>query len=66
MGLLKVRIEKNVTLSIIQVYAATSDNDDKEVERTLRDNKSYYNIVMGDCNSKVGSEKNISGVMGWY
>ena len=32
---------------------------DETVERILRDNKGYHNIVMGDWNSKVGKDKTV-------
>ena len=72
-GVLKIRIEKKVAVTIVQVYAPTSEKTEEEVdefykvvEETIRENKEHYCIVMGDWNSKVGKGEEIQGVKGPY
>ena len=36
------------------------------VEKILNENRGYYNIIMGDWNSKVGSKEDTKRVMGQY
>lgn len=72
-GVLKIRIEKNVVMTIIQVYAPTSEKSDEEiegfyetVEKAIKENTEYYIIVMGDWNSKIGKGEKIQGILGPY
>ena len=58
---LVLRITKRYSLKVIQVYAPTSAQPDEEVEvlyedisRALHASNSYYNVVMGDFNAKLG------------
>lgn len=34
------------------------------VDKTIKENREYYNIVMGDWNSKIGKGEEIKGTMG--
>lgn len=72
-SLLKLRIQENVNLSVIQVYGPTLDSNENDKEKfykllneTMDEEKEYYNIVMGDWNSKVGQEAAIEGIKGPY
>ena len=72
-SILKLRIQEKVNLNIIQVYAPTFGSEEHEMEKfyrrlseTLESEKEYYNIVMGDWNSKVGHGSTIEGIIGPY
>ena len=56
-----LRISKRYRLTIIQVYAPTSVSSQEELDNfyddlytTLNNNKTHYNIIMGDFNAKIG------------
>ncbi|KAG6440869.1 hypothetical protein O3G_MSEX001433 [Manduca sexta] len=56
-----LRISKRYSLKVIQVYAPTSTHPDEEVEemyedisRAIHTSKTYFNVVMGDFNAKLG------------
>ncbi|XP_052742326.1 craniofacial development protein 2-like [Bicyclus anynana] len=58
---LVLRITKRYSLKVIQVYAPTSTHPDEEVEvlyedisKAIHASNSYYNVVMGDFNAKLG------------
>jgi len=72
-SILKLKIQEKVNLNIIQVYAPTLGSEKNEIEKfykmlveTMEKEKEYYNIVMGDWNSKIGQESAIEGIMGPY
>ena len=59
---LTIRINTMYYLQVVQVYAPTSAHKDEEVKefyeevsKIMNENKSYYKIVIGDFNAKVGS-----------
>ncbi|KAL0832887.1 hypothetical protein ABMA28_001036 [Loxostege sticticalis] len=56
-----LRVSKRYSLKVIQVYAPTSKHPDEEVEvmyedisRAIHKSKTYFNVVMGDFNAKLG------------
>ncbi|XP_063635113.1 uncharacterized protein LOC134805838 [Cydia splendana] len=56
-----LRISKRYSLKVIQVYAPTSSHSDDEVEamyedvsRAIHTSKTYFTVVMGDFNAKLG------------
>ena len=58
---LKLQINKQHTIKIIQVYAPTSSHDDEAVEDLYTDidritttESTSFTILMGDLNAKVG------------
>ena len=60
---LKLKVQKNINLLIIQVYAPTLDAEETErekfyedLERVLQKENEYYKIVMGDWNGKIGGD----------
>ena len=72
-GVLKIRSDKHVIMTIIQIYAPTAEKDDNEMERfysaletTIDQNKEYYTIIMGDWNSKLGKNNLVRGILGPY
>lgn len=72
-SVLKLKIQKNVNLNIIQVYAPILGSENSEIEKfyeqleaTIVKEREYYNIVMGDWNSKLGHGVEIEGIMGPY
>ena len=65
---LTIKINAKYHLQIVQVYAPTSTHEDEEVEefyaevsKIMSENKSYYKIVLGDFNAKVGSHQQGDG-----
>jgi hypothetical protein len=61
---LTMKINSKYQLQIIQVYAPITSHDDDEVEEfyeditsVLENNKSFYKIIMGDFNAKVGKHQ---------
>ncbi len=57
-----LRVSNRYSLKVIQVYAPTSTHPDEEVEvmyedisRAIHTNKTYFNVVMGDFNAKLGT-----------
>ncbi len=63
-GLLKLKLDDRTKIVILQVYAPTASADEEEnekfyleLENTLRDNKEYYVVIMGDFNAKIGGEE---------
>ena len=60
---LKMKVDKNTNLLIIQVYAPTTVAEEKIteefyklLEETYEKEKEYYTIIMGDWNAKIGNE----------
>ncbi|XP_066963543.1 craniofacial development protein 2-like [Macrobrachium rosenbergii] len=56
-----LRISKRYRLTIIQVYAPTSVSSQEELDNfyddlytTLNNNKTHYNMIIGDFNAKIG------------
>ncbi|KAL0868479.1 hypothetical protein ABMA27_007962 [Loxostege sticticalis] len=56
-----LRLSKRYSLKVIQVYAPTSKHPDEEVEvmyedisRAIHKSTTYFNVVMGDFNAKLG------------
>ncbi|XP_072943439.1 uncharacterized protein [Epargyreus clarus] len=56
-----LRVSKRYSLKVIQVYAPTSTHSDDEVEvmyedisKAIHTSKSYFTVVMGDFNAKLG------------
>jgi len=65
---LTMKINSKYQLQIIQVYAPTTSHDDEEVEEFYEDltsvtdkNKSFYKVIMGDFNAKVGRHQQGDG-----
>ena len=61
---LTFKINTKYYLQVVQVYAATSTHEDEKVEefyeavsKIMSENKSYYKIVIGDFNAKVGGHQ---------
>ncbi|KAL0881425.1 hypothetical protein ABMA27_001289 [Loxostege sticticalis] len=59
-----LRVSKRYSLKVIQVYAPTSKDPDEEVEvmyedisRAIHKSKTYFNVVMGDFNAKLGRQR---------
>ncbi|KAL0829528.1 hypothetical protein ABMA28_003045 [Loxostege sticticalis] len=59
-----LRVSKRYSLKVIQVYAPTSKHPDEEVEvmyedisRAIHKSKTYFNVVMGDFNAKLGRQR---------
>ena len=71
---LTIKINTKYYLQVVQVYAPTSTHEDEEVEefyeevsKIMSENKSYYKIVIGDFNAKVGGHQQGDGaVVGQY
>ena len=68
-SVLKLEIENKTIICLIQVYAPTNMADTKEKEefytilnRTLAEEKGYYNIIMGDFNAKIDKTGNWESV----
>ena len=56
-----IKINTKYYLQVVQVYASTSTHEDEEVEefyeevsKIVRENRSYYKIMIGDFSAKVG------------
>ncbi len=71
MCLLKIKINSNIKLLIVQVSAPHSGAEEKEVQdfyidlgNILEKEKEYYTVVMEDLNEKVGKEKGEEGMWG--
>ena len=63
-----IEINTNYYSQIVQVYATTSSHNDEEVEefyeevsKIMSENRSYYQIVMGDFNAKAGGHQEGDG-----
>ena len=61
---LTLKINQRYKLKIIQVYAPTTSHDDqeiieiyREIENLLKENKTYFTIIMGDFNAKIGKKE---------
>ena len=72
-SLVKLEIEKEANLCIIQVYAPTMEADERDVEEfyrildeTIQKEKEHHNIIMGDWNAKIGKGVGMDGVYGPY
>ena len=71
---LAIKINKKYYIQVVQVYSPTSTQEDEEVEefyeevsKIVSENKSYYKIVIGDFNVKVGGHQQGDGaVVGQY
>lgn len=74
-GTLKINLEKDMKMLIIQIHAPTLEADKKEtaefyeiLEEIFSREKEFYNIIMGDWNTKIGraerSEINLMGELG--
>ena len=72
--MISVRFQgKPFNITVIQVYAATSNTEEAEVERFYEDLQDLLELapkkdvlfIIGDWNAKVGSQE-ISGVTGKY
>ena len=70
---LKIEVNKGMNISVLQIYAPTLEADEKEtlefyriLEKTLHEEREYYNIVMGNWNAKVGSENDNPQTVGKY
>ena len=64
MAYLILKLTERYSLKVIQVYAPTSTYADDEVEamyeditRAIETNKTYFTVVMGDFNAKVGTQR---------
>ncbi len=71
MRLLKIKINSNIKLLIVQVYAAHSGAEEQEVQNFFTDlgnilekEKDYYTVVMGHLNAKVGKKKGVAEMWG--
>ena len=58
-------------VQVVEVYAATSAQEDEKLEefyeevyKIMSENKSYYKIVIGDFNAKVGGHRQGDGTAG--
>ncbi|EYB88150.1 hypothetical protein Y032_0252g245 [Ancylostoma ceylanicum] len=61
LAIFRLRTKEQSTISIINGYAAT--NEEREgfhqlLEKTVREEKSYYKVVVGDFNAIVGTDCN--------
>ena len=72
-SVLKLNIQNKVNMTIIQIYAPTMEATDEEkenfykkLEKTIQEEKEYYNVIMGDWNSKIGQGEEIRGIIGPY
>ena len=73
-ALLTIKINTKYYLQVVQVYAPTSTHDDEEVEEfyeevstIMSEKKTYYKILIGDSNAKVGGHQQGDGaVVGQY
>ena len=71
---LTIKINTKYYLQVVQVCAPISTHGDGEVEvfyeevsKIMNENKSYYKIVIGDFNAKVGGHQQGDGaVVGQY
>jgi len=61
---LNLQLNKNTSISFIQVYAPTLDKSDQvveefyeDVDKALNESKSNWKIIMGDFNSKIGQKR---------
>ncbi|CAF4172261.1 unnamed protein product, partial [Rotaria magnacalcarata] len=64
LALLTLEINPRYKIKIIQVYAPTTSHDDQEVieiyqeiENLLKEDKTYFTIIMGDFNAKIGKKE---------
>ena len=69
---LTIKINTKYYLQVVQVHVPTSTHEDEEVEefyeevsKIMSENKSYYKIVIGDFNAKVGGHQQGDGAAGW-
>ena len=65
---INIKINTKYYLLVVQVYATTSTHTDEEVgsfyeviSKILSENKSYYKMVTGDFNAKVGGHQQGDG-----
>ena len=64
---LTIKINTTYYLQVVEVYAPTSIHEDEEVEefyevsKIMSEDKSYYEIVIGDFNAKVGGHQQGDG-----
>lgn len=63
LAVLKLKLEKTVVLTLIQVYAPTNQDEfiAKEkfyctLNKTFESEKEYYTVALGDFNAKIGNE----------
>ena len=74
MASLTIKINTKYYLQVVQVYAPTSTHEGEEVDKfyeevskIMSEDKSYYKIVRGDFNAKVGGHQQGDGaVVGQY
>lgn len=76
--LIKVKVNKDESLGVVQAYAPTSKASDREIEAFYKDvekaqieiHDCTFKIIMGDWNAKVGSRasgtSNEADVMGFF
>nr|CDJ93019.1 Endonuclease exonuclease phosphatase domain containing protein [Haemonchus contortus] len=64
LAILRLRIERRTTVSIVNCYAPTSTATDgekdafyKELEEVLKNERSYYKYVVGDFNAVIHEER---------
>ena len=63
---LVLRVTDRYQLKIVQVYAPTTSHSDEETDNfyntidNILEKQTYYTIVMGDFNAKVGEQTNTS------
>ncbi|KAK6765079.1 hypothetical protein RB195_025131 [Necator americanus] len=68
LAILRLRPLRQKSISIINCYSPTSAADEsvldafyEELEEAIRNEKSFYKIVVGDFNAKLGKEYRIEG-----
>ena len=70
-AVLRLRISKNTTLSVINGYGPTSNSSDEEkdtfyldLQNTIKKEKAYYKIVCGDFNAIINEPSQLSARVG--
>ena len=71
-GILLMKLDSEMTIKFIEVYAPTSASEDREIEEFYQcldralTTRSTYTVLMGDFNAKVGRKKDGERFVGKY
>ncbi|XP_056641545.1 craniofacial development protein 2-like [Diorhabda sublineata] len=68
-----LKINSNITIKVVQIYAPTSSHEDEEIEvlydeitQSLTENKTRYTLIIGDFNARIGEQCNSSQYVGQF
>ncbi len=72
-GIMKLKVEGNIKILLVQIYAPTAGADEDEIKKFYKDLQKVlqkesirYIIIMGDWNAKVGNEEGRCRNVGRY